>query len=113
MAAYDDALAERPMIVALNKIDLTEAREQLDALAAAIRAKGFTVFGFGATGEGVQVMLECLSPNSRHFGWRNGSPRNRRSTGCTRWKPRTMKRMDDRTNSGMVSTKCEGCRSSD
>lgn len=62
LAAYDDALAERPMIVALNKIDLTEAREQLDALAAAIRAKGFTVFEVsGATGEGVQVMLESVS----------------------------------------------------
>jgi len=40
LALYDPALAERPQIVALNKIDLAAAREHLPALEAALQARG-------------------------------------------------------------------------
>ena len=59
--AYDSGLADRTMIVALNKIDLVEARENVDELRKAIEARGFPVYEISAaTGEGVQPLLNEL-----------------------------------------------------
>ncbi|MGH2348761.1 MAG: GTPase ObgE [bacterium] len=55
---YDPALLQRPEIVALNKIDLAEARARYQAAAAALAAEGRAVFGIsGATGEGIEALL--------------------------------------------------------
>jgi GTP-binding protein len=58
LAAYDEALAEKPEIVALNKIDALppgELEMKLKALAKASKAKVMTVSG--ATGQGVEAIL--------------------------------------------------------
>lgn len=61
LAAYDAGLAERPMIVALNKIDVTEAQERLPALREAIAGQGYDVFEISAaTGQGVQDLLNAI-----------------------------------------------------
>lgn len=55
---YDPALVQRPMLVALNKIDQPQARERVAAVAAAIKEMGYHVFAIsGATGEGVEPLM--------------------------------------------------------
>ncbi|HEU5298249.1 MAG TPA: GTPase ObgE, partial [bacterium] len=50
---YDPALAARPMLVALNKIDQPDARLRLADTAAALERRGYRTFAIsGATGEG-------------------------------------------------------------
>ncbi|HYX91502.1 MAG TPA: GTPase ObgE [Myxococcaceae bacterium] len=52
-------LAQKPQIVAANKIDLPEARARFPKLAAAMKRKGLTVFPISAaTGEGLQPLLD-------------------------------------------------------
>ncbi len=61
LSAYDEELGSRPMLVALNKIDLTEARDRLEALGAELRSRGYEVFEIsGVTGEGVQRLLDVV-----------------------------------------------------
>src|SRR5205085_6617062 len=48
LAAYDDALAAKPQIVAATKLDVTEARERFAAAAAAFAARGITLHGVSA-----------------------------------------------------------------
>ncbi|MGE3798850.1 MAG: GTPase ObgE [Thermomicrobiales bacterium] len=61
LSAYDEELGARPMVVALNKIDLTEARENVEALKSNLTSRGYEVFEIsGATGEGVQRLLEAV-----------------------------------------------------
>ena len=55
---YDPALGQRPMLVALNKIDQPEARTRLADVAATVQRIGFRTFPIsGATGEGVEALL--------------------------------------------------------
>jgi GTP-binding protein len=57
---YDAALARRPQLVALNKIDVTETREAYPALKQAFASRGVELFAVsGATGEGVPALLEA------------------------------------------------------
>lgn len=59
---YDPGLRERPMLVALNKIDLPEARSRAEATAAAISAMGYRVFPISAaTGEGVEALMRAVA----------------------------------------------------
>ena len=61
LARYDEALAKRPQIVALSKIDITETREAYPALREAFLARGIELHAVSAvTGEGLQVVLERL-----------------------------------------------------
>ncbi|NPV09541.1 MAG: GTPase ObgE [Anaerolineae bacterium] len=70
LAAFDQALAEKPEIVAVNKLDLPEARERFPELRRKLATTGVTVLGISAaTGEGVRAllaetrrMLESLPP---------------------------------------------------
>ena len=58
---YSPELAELPQAVALNKIDLSSARETAEQLAVVLEARGFKVFLISAaTGEGVQPMIYFL-----------------------------------------------------
>jgi len=59
---YDPALQQRPMLVALNKIDAPEARAQAAAVRTSIEALGYRVFlTSGATGEGVQALMAAAA----------------------------------------------------
>ncbi|MBW2316064.1 MAG: GTPase ObgE [Deltaproteobacteria bacterium] len=62
LAAYAADLAERPEIVALNKVDLMAERGDLDALETALREKGRTVLRIsGVTGEGVERLIDAMA----------------------------------------------------
>lgn len=55
---YQPKLLERPQLVAANKMDLAEARANLERLQAAAAAAGFQLFPISAaTGEGVDKLL--------------------------------------------------------
>ncbi len=58
---YDEALAARPEIVALNKVDLPEARRKLPGLRRTFGRRGLELYGISAvTGEGVAPLLEAV-----------------------------------------------------
>lgn len=58
MRAFGHGLAEKPQLVAINKLDMPEARERFPALKAAIAAQGYEVFGIsGLTREGVRALM--------------------------------------------------------
>jgi GTP-binding protein len=62
LAAYDPALAARPELVALNKIDLLADRAPLAPIEAALRRRGRTVLRVsGATGEGVDALVDAMA----------------------------------------------------
>ena len=61
MAHYHPRLLEKPMAIALNKIDLVFERERLEALKRYFEEKGYLVYLISAvTGEGLQELLEGL-----------------------------------------------------
>ncbi len=58
LAAYSPELAAKPQIVAINKMDLVETRDQLQRLTDALTGQGFEVHAISAaTGDGVQELL--------------------------------------------------------
>jgi GTPase len=60
LRSYDTELAERPMLVALNKADLTEAQERIPELEREIQSQGLRTFRISAaTGQGVPPLLEA------------------------------------------------------
>jgi len=62
LALYSERLAEKPQITVLNKIDLTEARERLDSVRAALADEAGEVLAVsGVTGEGVQELLRVVA----------------------------------------------------
>ncbi|MBV9788748.1 MAG: GTPase ObgE [Chloroflexi bacterium] len=63
---YQPHLAERPQIVALNKMDLPEAVENFERLRDALPVPPEHIFGISAViGEGVQPMLRLLAETMR------------------------------------------------
>lgn len=61
LESFDEQLARRPRLIAVNKIDVTEAREAAKAFEAEIRARGFDVVSFSAsTGEGLDELKRAL-----------------------------------------------------
>jgi GTP-binding protein len=59
---YSAELAKKPQVVAPNKLDLTESRERLEKLTAAMRKRGIAVFPVScATGEGIQALLDVTA----------------------------------------------------
>ena len=68
---YDPALARKPMLVALNKIDLPEAQSNLSRLRLELERKDFRVFAISAaTGEGVQPLLNAVAETLRELAVR-------------------------------------------
>ncbi len=67
LGLYDSALAKKPQLVAVNKIDLPQVRAQLAELEDAFRAVGTSpVFISAITGEGVsQLMAEVMKMASQ------------------------------------------------
>lgn len=56
---FDPVLAERPMVVAVSKIDLPEVRDALPDIRAALAPREVLAFS-AATGEGVEEVLDTL-----------------------------------------------------
>lgn len=66
LRAYDADLSAKPTIVALNKVDLVEARENVVRLRQAIEQRELTVFEISAaTGEGVGELLNAVATELR------------------------------------------------
>lgn len=66
LRSYDAELAKRPMLVALNKVDLTEAQERIPSLEKAIGEMGLRTFRISAaTGQGVPPLLEAAEVTLR------------------------------------------------
>ncbi len=61
LAQYSAALAERPYLVALNKIDLPEARARQDELVAALGGREVVYPVSALTGEGVARLLTAIA----------------------------------------------------
>ncbi|MEJ7840080.1 MAG: GTPase ObgE [Thermomicrobiales bacterium] len=60
--AFNDEMSRKPMVVALNKVDLAEARENLPRLREVLEAEGFTFFEISAaTGEGVTELYNDVA----------------------------------------------------
>ena len=58
---YDAALAQKPQIVVVTKIDIPEVREQADRIKAHFEACGYPTFMISAvTGEGVRELVEAV-----------------------------------------------------
>ena len=69
---FDSTLLDRPQIVALNKLDVTEARERFEIAKPAIESEGYDVVGISAvSGKGIDELLGKVfhayeeSPNTR------------------------------------------------
>ncbi|WP_424967273.1 GTPase ObgE [Dinoroseobacter sp. S375] len=61
LEAYGGALADKPRVTALNKIDALDAEERAEKAAALQAASGFPVLQLsGVTGEGVQDVLRAV-----------------------------------------------------
>jgi GTP-binding protein len=65
---FDPDLRAKSMLVALNKMDLAEARENRARLDAALAADGYTIFPISAaTGEGVRPLMEAVGAALREL----------------------------------------------
>src|SRR5690349_3627325 len=61
LAHFDPALAERPSIVVMSKLDVTEAREAMPQLKKTLKRRGIELLGISAaTGEGIPEMLDAI-----------------------------------------------------
>ena len=61
MGKFDSSLLERPMLVAVSKCDLPEAREAYEEVRKALEPRGLQVFAISsATTEGLTPLLEAL-----------------------------------------------------
>lgn len=66
LGRFDPGLLERPMIVAVSKCDLPEAREAYEDVRKALEPRGFQVFAISsATSEGLSPLLEALEATLR------------------------------------------------
>ncbi|CAN5697913.1 GTPase ObgE [soil metagenome] len=62
LAGYVIDLSDKPMLVALNKLDLPEAQENAKKLKTKLKRKGFRVFDISAaTGSGVQELMRATA----------------------------------------------------
>ena len=63
---FDSDLLERPMVVAVSKCDLPEAREAYEEVRKALEPRGFQVFAISsATNDGLTPLLEALEATLR------------------------------------------------
>ena len=65
---YDEDLAERPQVVAINKVDLQEVRDRLPELSAQLREIGYEAYPISAaTGTGVKELLRAVATKLREI----------------------------------------------
>ncbi len=61
LARYAPELSEKPQIVVLNKIDLTETRDSLEEIEAAFKEKGISLVTMSCiTGDGLNSLLQSM-----------------------------------------------------
>jgi GTP-binding protein len=61
LGRFHASLLERPMVVAVSKCDLPEARDAYEEVREALEPRGFAVFAISsATGAGLTPLLEAL-----------------------------------------------------
>jgi len=66
LAAFDEELTAKPMLVTLNKTDLVEARERLAALRAVLEGEDFAVYDVSAaTGAGIASLMNGVAATLR------------------------------------------------
>lgn len=66
LASYEEDLLAKPMLVALNKIDVSEAQDHVPALARDLEARGYRVYPISAvSGEGVPTLLQAVAGELR------------------------------------------------
>ncbi|MGE5676144.1 MAG: GTPase ObgE [Mycobacterium leprae] len=62
LAQFNPDLVKRPTLVAFNKMDVTEALDNLPRVKAELEAQGFKVFPIsGVTGEGMKPLLQAVA----------------------------------------------------
>ena len=67
---YDPALATKPQVVAIGKMDLPETRERVKKEIDFFREKGIEVFGISAvTGEGLEALLAAVVKKLQRSAW--------------------------------------------
>lgn len=65
---FDADMQNKPMLVALNKVDLIEARENLPMLKETLAAEGYDLYEISAaTGEGVRELLNVVGDRMREI----------------------------------------------
>ena len=58
LTSFNESLGNKPQIIVVNKVDITEVRERLPAVRSGLEAQGVPVFTIAAaTGEGVDALL--------------------------------------------------------
>ena len=68
LASYEVNLLDKPMLVALNKVDVPEAQDNVPRLSETLVARGFRVFPISAaTGEGVPELLQAVATDLREI----------------------------------------------
>jgi GTP-binding protein len=68
LAQYSPLLAEKPQIVAVNKMDIPEARQRWPKIKAALAARGVSAYAISAaTGEGVPELLRRVAADLREL----------------------------------------------
>ena len=69
LSLFDPALGRKAQVVAANKVDVSEAREAAAEFAEALRERGIVVHLIsGATGEGIQGLLDAAVRELDHAG---------------------------------------------
>ena len=67
---YDPALAKKPQVVAVGKMDLPETRDRVKKEIDFFREKGIEVFGISAvTGEGLEALLAAVVKKLQRSAW--------------------------------------------
>jgi GTP-binding protein len=62
LSSYEEDLLAKPMLVALNKTDIPEARHNLVSLTMELKNRGYTAYPISAvTGAGVQELLQAVA----------------------------------------------------
>ncbi len=79
IATFDPEMGDKPMFVALNKVDLQEARDNLDRLNAYMAEHGYRqVFEISAaTGQGTEELMAAVATELREIIEREGDTRRR------------------------------------
>jgi GTP-binding protein len=68
LARFDPALAQRPQVVALNKMDLPDVRERCAEVTQALATRGIALHPISAaTGEGLPALLEAVWKQLQHL----------------------------------------------
>jgi len=80
LAAFDDEMKAKPMLVTLNKVDLVEARDNLPRLRQTLADEGRQVFEISAaTGEGVTDLINAVGAELREVAIREEEERKHRA----------------------------------